>query len=207
MIEVSDLRRQSEALRPQLAAAIQSVLDSGWFILGERVRRFEAAFARYLGVPHAVGVANGTDALEFGLRALGVQAGMARPGPGPAARARDGSGVDRVEGGLRAGVARGRGRCGGPAQHDPPGHPCAAGIAGARGRVRAARRQPRLLAKRLDERMPDEARWPPVLCWQPGERRLIELPPADPSRRERWIGQTRTSARACLPDEPTFAAP
>jgi dTDP-4-amino-4,6-dideoxygalactose transaminase len=75
MIEVSDLRRQSEALRPQLAAAIQSVLESGWFILGERVQRFEAAFARYLGVPHAVGVANGTDALELGLRALGVQAG------------------------------------------------------------------------------------------------------------------------------------
>jgi dTDP-4-amino-4,6-dideoxygalactose transaminase len=75
MIEVSDLRRQSEALHPQLAAAIQSVLESGWFILGERVQRFEAAFAKYLGIPHAVGVANGTDALELGLRAIGVRAG------------------------------------------------------------------------------------------------------------------------------------
>ena len=77
------------------------------------------------------------------------------------------------------------------------------------------------LAKRLDEvvpsnaeaatlkslRRPDEARWPPVLCWQPGERKLVELPAADPSRREQWIGQTRSSARVCLPDEPTFAAP
>ncbi len=75
MIEVSELRRQSQALRPELAAAIQEVLDSGWFILGERVRRFEAAFAAYLGVAHAVGVANGTDALELGLRALGVGPG------------------------------------------------------------------------------------------------------------------------------------
>lgn len=75
MIEVSDLRRQSAALQPQLAAAIQSVLESGWFILGEHVQRFEVAFAGYLGVPHAVGVANGTDALELGLRALGVEAG------------------------------------------------------------------------------------------------------------------------------------
>jgi hypothetical protein len=77
------------------------------------------------------------------------------------------------------------------------------------------------LAKRVDETVPanaeaatlkkllvaDEARWPPVLCWQPGERRLVELPLADSSRRDRWIGQTRAAARACLPDEPTFAEP
>ncbi|HET7728404.1 MAG TPA: DegT/DnrJ/EryC1/StrS family aminotransferase [Usitatibacter sp.] len=72
---MSELRRQSEALRPELAAAILEVLDSGWFILGEGVRRFEAAFAAYLNVAHAVGVANGTDALELGLRALGVGPG------------------------------------------------------------------------------------------------------------------------------------
>ena len=55
--------------------------------------------------------------------------------------------------------------------------------------------------------VPDEARWPPVLCWQPRERKLVELPPADPSRRESWIGQTRSAARVCLPDEPALAAP
>jgi hypothetical protein len=77
------------------------------------------------------------------------------------------------------------------------------------------------LAKRIDEGAPanadaatlrrllaaDEARWPPVLCWHPGERRLIELPLADSSSRDRWTRQTRSAARACLPHEPTFAEP
>ena len=75
MIDVSDLRRQSAALRAELDAAIEAVLDSGHFILGERVRRFEADFAAYLGVRQVIGVANGTDALELAMRALGVREG------------------------------------------------------------------------------------------------------------------------------------
>lgn len=57
------------------AAVIHRVLDSHWYVLGKEVQAFEDAFARYIGVPHCVSLANGTDALELALRALGVQAG------------------------------------------------------------------------------------------------------------------------------------
>ena len=53
-------------------AAIERVLTSGWFILGPEVEAFEAEFARASGAAHAVGVANGTDAIALILRALGI---------------------------------------------------------------------------------------------------------------------------------------
>lgn len=53
---------------------MDQVLDSGWVVLGPQVRQFESAFAQYVGVGHCVGLANGTDAIELALRALGVQA-------------------------------------------------------------------------------------------------------------------------------------
>lgn len=62
-------------LRDQLAAAMLAVLDSGRFILGPNVEAFEREFARYCGVGHAIGVANGTDAITIALRALGVGPG------------------------------------------------------------------------------------------------------------------------------------
>jgi dTDP-4-amino-4,6-dideoxygalactose transaminase len=62
-------------LRDALLAAVESVLASGQFILGEVVERFERAFARLCGTAHAVGVANGTEALSLALRALGVGPG------------------------------------------------------------------------------------------------------------------------------------
>ena len=58
-----------------LAACLRQVVDSGLYVLGPRVRDFEAAFADYVGVPHAIGVANGTDALVLALRALEIGAG------------------------------------------------------------------------------------------------------------------------------------
>lgn len=61
--------------RPRIDAAIARVLDSGRYILGEEVSAFETACAAYVGVAHGVGVANGTDALELALRAVGVRAG------------------------------------------------------------------------------------------------------------------------------------
>jgi hypothetical protein len=56
-------------------------------------------------------------------------------------------------------------------------------------------------------REPDEATWPDVICWNPREKRLVALPAADHSNAKEWLGQTRAAARACLPDEPSFASP
>jgi dTDP-4-amino-4,6-dideoxygalactose transaminase len=54
---------------------MQRVMERGWFVLGPEVEAFEMAFARYHGVPHAVGVASGTDAIELALRAGGIGPG------------------------------------------------------------------------------------------------------------------------------------
>jgi dTDP-3-amino-3,4,6-trideoxy-alpha-D-glucose transaminase len=62
-------------LRDELRAAMGRVLDSGTFILGAEVAAFERELAGYLGSAHAVGVANGTEALTIALRALGVGPG------------------------------------------------------------------------------------------------------------------------------------
>jgi len=62
-------------LRAQLDAAIAGVLESGRFILGPEVAAFEEEFAAKLGSAHAIGVANGTDALTIALRAMGVGPG------------------------------------------------------------------------------------------------------------------------------------
>lgn len=56
-------------------AAVHRVLESGWYILGREVESFEQAFSAYIGVCHAVGVGNGTDALELALRACDVGPG------------------------------------------------------------------------------------------------------------------------------------
>jgi dTDP-4-amino-4,6-dideoxygalactose transaminase len=63
------------AYRAEIDAAIQRVLMSGWYILGQEVTAFERGFAAYIGTRHAVGVANGTDGLVLALRALGIGAG------------------------------------------------------------------------------------------------------------------------------------
>jgi dTDP-4-amino-4,6-dideoxygalactose transaminase len=62
-------------LRAEIDAAIAGVLDSGTFILGPQVAAFEREFADHCGAAHAIGVANGTDALTIALRALGVGPG------------------------------------------------------------------------------------------------------------------------------------
>jgi dTDP-3-amino-3,4,6-trideoxy-alpha-D-glucose transaminase len=64
-----------EPLRAELDAAIARVLDSKQFILGPEVAAFERELATYLGASHAIGVANGTEALTIALRALGVGPG------------------------------------------------------------------------------------------------------------------------------------
>jgi dTDP-4-amino-4,6-dideoxygalactose transaminase len=64
------------ALRGEIDVAVARVLESGWYILGQEVRAFEAEFAAWLGATAAVGCGNGTDALALALRALGVGPGM-----------------------------------------------------------------------------------------------------------------------------------
>jgi dTDP-4-amino-4,6-dideoxygalactose transaminase len=64
------------ALRGEIDAAVARVLESGWYILGQEVRAFEAEFAAWLGATAAVGCGNGTDALALALRALGIGPGM-----------------------------------------------------------------------------------------------------------------------------------
>lgn len=75
MIPFLDLKAPHDELRAELDAAIARVLDSGWYILGPEVEAFEAEWAGYCGADHAVGLANGLDALILALRALGVGPG------------------------------------------------------------------------------------------------------------------------------------
>lgn len=74
-IPLNDLRRHTEAMRSEISAALDGVLASGWFMLGPNVAAFETEFAAYCGTRHCVTVANGTDALELALRALGCGPG------------------------------------------------------------------------------------------------------------------------------------
>jgi dTDP-4-amino-4,6-dideoxygalactose transaminase len=70
-----DLKAQYNSIKPQMEAAMQSVLERTAFILGPEVAAFERTFAEYIGVKHAIGVASGTDALRLALEGLGVGRG------------------------------------------------------------------------------------------------------------------------------------
>lgn len=74
-ILINDFHRLPAALRQSLLSATSLVLDSGRFILGEQVAAFESEWAAYCGTAKAVGVANGMDAIEIGLRSLGLSPG------------------------------------------------------------------------------------------------------------------------------------
>ncbi|MEA2276747.1 MAG: hypothetical protein QOC78_1707 [Solirubrobacteraceae bacterium] len=74
-VPLFDTKTPLAPLRAQIDAAIAGVLDGGAFILGPDVTAFEQEFASYCGAKHAIGVANGTDALTIALRAMGVGPG------------------------------------------------------------------------------------------------------------------------------------
>lgn len=76
-VPILDLRAQFARIRAEVREAIDEVLESQLFILGQAVADFENAIAAYLGTPHAIGVASGSDALLLALMAL-------RVGPGDA---------------------------------------------------------------------------------------------------------------------------
>jgi dTDP-4-amino-4,6-dideoxygalactose transaminase len=75
MIPQCDPGAFSREHRREVQAALQRVVDSGWYVLGEEVQGFEREFCKCLGVTHAIGVASGTDAVSIALRALGVGPG------------------------------------------------------------------------------------------------------------------------------------
>ncbi len=74
-IPLLDLKAQLATYRDEAMAAIARVVDSQRLILGDEVRDFEASLAAYLGLPHAVGVSSGTDALLIALMALDIGPG------------------------------------------------------------------------------------------------------------------------------------
>lgn len=75
MIPLNSLSRHIEGLRSPIGQAATEVIASGHYVLGPRVAGFEREFAAYCGVPYCIGVANGTDALELALKAVGVGPG------------------------------------------------------------------------------------------------------------------------------------
>jgi dTDP-4-amino-4,6-dideoxygalactose transaminase len=75
MIPLVDVKAQYAPLIPELKARFAEALESGRFIFGPEVEAFEREAAAYLGVPHAIGVANGTDALVLSLEAMGIGSG------------------------------------------------------------------------------------------------------------------------------------
>jgi dTDP-4-amino-4,6-dideoxygalactose transaminase len=75
MIPFLDLGAAYRELKPEIDAAVSRVLESGWYILGPEVEAFEAEWAAYCDAKHAVGVANGLDALTLALRALDIGPG------------------------------------------------------------------------------------------------------------------------------------
>ncbi len=74
-ISLLDLKAQLAPIRDEVLQAVENVLDSGQYIMGPEVKAFEDEVASYLGVKHAIGVGNGTDALLLALDAAGIKAG------------------------------------------------------------------------------------------------------------------------------------
>ena len=75
MILMNDFRTEPSELTQQEVAAVERVIKSGSYILGNEVKNFESAWANRCGVTYAVGVGNGMDAIEIGLRALNIGPG------------------------------------------------------------------------------------------------------------------------------------
>jgi dTDP-4-amino-4,6-dideoxygalactose transaminase len=75
MILFNDFVSEYQSIKSEIDQAIQSVLQRGWFILGEELKQFESELANYLGVNYCAGVASGTDALSLSLMALEIGAG------------------------------------------------------------------------------------------------------------------------------------
>lgn len=74
-VDFLNLKRVNEPHQAAIRDAIERVIESGWYVLGEETAAFEREFADYCGVDHCIGVANGLDALHLILRAYGIGEG------------------------------------------------------------------------------------------------------------------------------------
>src|SRR5271170_2925189 len=74
-IQMVDLKQQYAQIKKQVDAGIQEVLDSAAFINGKAVTDFAADLAQYVGSKHVIPCANGTDALQIAMMALGLEPG------------------------------------------------------------------------------------------------------------------------------------
>lgn len=79
MIKFLDLQKINAQYADELKRVAADVIDSGWYLLGERLEQFESNLAQYVGVKHAIGVANGLDALRLILRAY-IEMGLMEEG-------------------------------------------------------------------------------------------------------------------------------
>ena len=79
MIKFLDLQKVTAKYAEEIHEAVQRVVDSGWYLQGEENKKFESDYVEYIGTSHAVGVANGLDALIWIFRAY-VELGVMKPG-------------------------------------------------------------------------------------------------------------------------------
>ena len=79
MIKFLDLQKINAQYADELKKAAAEIIDSGWYLLGDWVKRFEKNLASYIGVKHAIGVANGLDALRLILKAY-IEMGIMKEG-------------------------------------------------------------------------------------------------------------------------------
>lgn len=75
MITMNSFTLEPESLLREQLGATERVLRSGWYVLGREVQAFEEEWATTCGSAHAIGVGNGLDAIEIGLRVLGIGPG------------------------------------------------------------------------------------------------------------------------------------
>ncbi|PVW93570.1 aminotransferase, partial [Campylobacter jejuni] len=69
MIKFLDLKQINDRFNTEFITKFKEILESGWYILGKQCEKFENNFAKYCGVKHCIGVANGLDALRLIIKA------------------------------------------------------------------------------------------------------------------------------------------
>ena len=75
MIEYENLHNLNKTLFNEYKLAFNEVLESGWYVLGNKVKEFESQFSNYCNTQYCIGVANGLDALNLSLRAFQFEKG------------------------------------------------------------------------------------------------------------------------------------